>query len=109
MLYISIILIPFILCAFIVVLLPEVTKKNGIVKIGTIVNEKYDLNTYDLVIKLEQLRGTKFRGRWYVSIYVYDKNDSDKFIRTHIIPANGTEMSAQSKKVKIEKIIKSES
>ena len=106
--YIGVVFTFLILALIIVLTLPEVTKKNGIIKIGTIINKKYDLDIYDLVVQAEKRRAPKSRYCWYICIYAYERNNPNICVGTHQLSVNGFEESAKKKKAKIERIIKNQ-
>ena len=105
--YIGIFLIPLMIVIIIIMLLPEVTKKNGIVTIGTLINKKYDLYFYNLAVHAEKRRDIRGRSYWCVCVYAYEKSAPHVQVRMHLLPVSGFAKSAQKKKNKVEKIINS--
>jgi hypothetical protein len=114
MLYILIFLVPLIFIALLILCLPEVTRKGNIVKIGTIINKKYNLQHYRFVVQAEKrsinsayVRGSSFRKSWFVCIYVYPKNEPTAVsLRTHLLSVAGFRKSALKKETKIRKLLK---
>ena len=106
MLYMSIFLIPLMLGAVTILLLPEVVKKNSVVKIGTIINRKYDLEKYDLIVQAELRKGPRSRRYWRVLIYAYEKCNPHVCVGTHMLPVSGFRKSAEKKKARIEALLR---
>jgi len=114
MIYIGIICIPLLIAIVIVSSLPEVVQKNGVVRIGTIINKKYDLDYYNLVVQVEGRRPHKYMYRassyktyWCVCIYAYEKRNPTVAVGVHQLPASGSERGAERKKAKVEATIQS--
>ena len=106
--------IPWLLLAVLIVLLPEVSKKNGIVRIGTIINRKYDLDYYNLVVQVETRRPHKYMYRassykvyWCVCIYAYERSNPTEPVGVHQLSSSRSEKGAAVKRAKVEGIIRS--
>ena len=104
--YIAVFLILLMLGIVAVLMLPEVGEKNGIIRIGTVINKKYDLQLYNLDVWTEQRRDLRGRRYWCVCIYVYEKSAPDVCVRKHLLPVVGFRKSAEKKRAKVEWIIK---
>ena len=107
MLYIEIPVLLLMLGCLIIMSLPEVVKKKDVVRIGTIINKKYDLNYYNLDVRVETRHGPRYsRQYWCVLVYAYEKSNPHVCVGTHLIPVKFFRKSAEKKKAKIENIIK---
>jgi|GEM_PF-1822524 hypothetical protein len=99
------ILLPILAVSIALLCMPEIRKKDGMVKIGVLFGKEYDMIRHRFCVQSEFLCGLRGRGNWFVCIRVYEKANSETVIRTHLLSALGGQASAEKKAERVRALL----